>query len=139
MDQPDTPDTLTQDLTGDARWDAFIEWARLFYQWDRFNEHERDYKLEIAQTMAVVRDILLDGFPNWDDGLKGPRAPSYNLINWRVYSEFRNLLEKDKPLVEGVLREFWRTAGVVSLEDRIRHFEERIVVGPWGGRWRRCS
>ena len=117
---------------GDTRWDALIEWARLFYQWDRFQEAERDYKLEISQTLAGVRDMLLDGFPNWDAGLKGPRSPGYHLINWRVYSAFRNLLDKDKALVGSVLRQFWQPARSATAEERIRQFEERIAVGPSG-------
>ena len=129
-------DTSIQDSIGnppgDTRWDVFIEWARLFYQWDGFHDAEREYKLEIAQNLASVRDMLLDGFPNWDAGLKGPRSPGYNLINWRVYSAFRNLLDKDRALVGDVLRQFWRSAGIATSEDRIRQFEERIAVGPRG-------
>ena len=117
---------------GDTRWDALIEWARLFYQWDRFQEAERDYKLEIAQTLGSVRDMLLDGFPNWDAGLRGPRSPGYHLINWRVYSAFRNLLDKDKVLVGNVLKEFWQPLRNITAEERIRQFEERMAVGPNG-------
>ena len=54
------------------------------------------------------------------------------MVNWRVYSAFRNLLDKDKALVGGVLREFWESAGRLTPEDRIRQFEERIAVGPSG-------
>ncbi len=129
-------DPAIQDLLGnppgDTRWDALIEWARLFYLWDRFQETERDYKLEIAYTLSSVRDMLLDGFPNWDAGLKGPRSPGYHLINWRVYSAFRNLLDKDKPLVGSVLQRFWEVSGRLTSEERIRQFEERIAVGPGG-------
>ena len=117
---------------GDTRWDALIEWARLFYQWEGFQDAERNYKLEISQTLAGVRDMLLDGFPNWDSGLKGPRSPGYHLVNWRVYSAFRNLLDKDKELVGDVLRQFWHAADSVASEDRVRQFEERIAVGPRG-------
>ena len=117
---------------GDTRWDALIEWARLFYQWDGFQEAERDYKMEIAHTLSSVRDMLLDGFPNWDAGLKGPRSPGYHLVNWRVYSAFRNLLDKDKPLVGNVLRQFWEATGRATSEERIKQFEERIAVGPSG-------
>ena len=128
-------DSPTHDLpapVSDTRWDALIEWARLFYQWEGFNNAERNYKLEIAQTLAGVRDMLLDGFPNWDSGLKGPRSPGYHLLNWRVYSAFRNLLDKDREIVGDVLRQFWRSEGSVSPEDRVRQFEERISVGPRG-------
>ena len=129
-------DPATNDIfgspPGDTRWDALIEWARLFYQWDRFLETERDYKVEIAHTLSGVRDMLLDGFPNWDAGLKGPRSPGYHLINWRVYSAFRNLLDKDKPLVGSVLRQFWESTGRLTAEERVRQFEERIAVGPGG-------
>ena len=129
-------DTPIQDVawnpSADTRWDLFIEWARLFYQWDGFHEAERNYKLEIAQTLSSVRDMLLDGFPNWEAGLKGPRSPGYHLVNWRIYSAFRNLLDKDKPHVASVLRQFWQSYGVAQPEDRIRQFEERIAVGPRG-------
>ena len=120
------------DPPADTRWDVFIEWARLFYQWDGFHDAERNYKLEIAQNLSSVRDMLLDGFPNWEAGLKGPRSPGYHLVNWRVYSAFRNLLDKDKTHVGNVLGRFWQSAGVASPEDRIRQFEERIAVGPSG-------
>ena len=127
-------DTPIQDVfgnpPGDTRWDALIEWARLFYQWDRFQEAERDYKLEIAHTLSSVRDMLLDGFPNWDAGLKGPRSPGYHMVNWRVYSAFRNLLDKDKPFVGNVLRQFWEATGRLTADERIKQFEERIAVGP---------
>ena len=129
-------DSTIQDIfgnpPGDTRWDALIEWARLFYQWDRFQETERDYKLQIAHTLSSVRDLLLDGFPNWDAGLKGPRSPGYHLVNWRVYSAFRNLLDKDKALVGNVLRQFWQASGRTTAEERIKQFEERIAVGPRG-------
>ena len=133
---PDMQDASIRDIIGnppgDTRWDVFIEWAKLFYQWDGFHDAEREYKLEISQNLSSVRDMLLDGFPNWDAGLKGPRSPGYNLINWRVYSAFRNLLDKDRALVGDVLRQFWRSSGIATPEDRIRQFEERIAVGPRG-------
>ena len=129
----DTPiEDIAWNPPADTRWDAFIEWARLFYQWDGFHEAERNYKLEIAHTLSSVRDMLLDGFPNWEAGLKGPRSPGYHLVNWRVYSAFRNLLDKDKTHVGNVLRRFWQTAAAASPEERIRQFEERIAVGPRG-------
>ena len=131
MQNPETQDIFGSP-PGDTRWDALIEWTRMFYMWDRFQEAERDYKMEIAHTLSSVRDMLLDGFPNWDAGLKGPRSPGYHMVNWRVYSAFRNLLDKDKVLVGSVLREFWESAGRMTPEERIRQFEERIAVGPSG-------
>ena len=131
MQNPATQDNFGSP-PGDTRWDALIEWARLFYLWDRFQETERDYKMEIAHTLSSVRDMLLDGFPNWDAGLKGPRSPGYHMVNWRVYSAFRNLLDKDKPLVGSVLQQFWESTGRMTPEERIRQFEERIAVGPGG-------
>ena len=129
----DTPITdAVGNPPGDTRWDVFIEWARLFYQWDGFHDAEREYKLEISQNLAGVRDMLLDGFPNWEAGLKGPRSPGYKVINWRVYSAFRNRLDEDRALVADVLRQFWRTANVATLEERIRRFDEGISVGPRG-------
>ena len=117
---------------GDTRWDTLIEWAKLFYQWEGFQDAERNYKFEVSQTLASVRDMLLDGFPNWDSGLKGPRSPGYHLVNWRVYSAFRNLLDKDRELVGDVLRRFWSSSETSAPEDRVRQFEERIAVGPRG-------
>ena len=58
-----------------------------------------------------------------------PRLPLGQLAGlFRI----RNLLEKDKIHVGNVLRQFWQSHGVTPAEDRIRQFEERIVVGPRG-------
>ena len=42
-------------------WDAFVRWARKFYEWDGFEENERDYKLEVAARLESAKDALLAG------------------------------------------------------------------------------
>ena len=44
------------------KWDEFIKWARLFYEWDGFDSSARDYKLEIADNIRKVREAGADTF-----------------------------------------------------------------------------
>ena len=37
-----------------------MRWARKFYEWDGFDENERNYKLEIAARLEEARDALLE-------------------------------------------------------------------------------
>ena len=63
-----------------ARWDTFIEWARRFYEWERFDEEERDYKLEIAANLKAAKDSLLESSPDWGEKLEAAFGPPNNLV-----------------------------------------------------------
>lgn len=44
-----------------TRWAAFVDWGDRLYKESRFDEEEREYKLQIAANLAIARRQLLDG------------------------------------------------------------------------------
>ena len=111
-----------------ARWDAFVEWARRFYEHPRFDDHERNYKLEIAEAVAEAREAFLRDSPDWRDKLLAAvNHPANNLTargNWRYGLDFRNWLDSDEQAVREALHCVW-DADDAALQDRAAGFTER--------------
>ena len=121
------------EFTGnDNLWDAFIHWAKLFYEWELFDEHERDYKLEVGERLAAVKQALRDGNADWEDMLRKTfAAPDSYLRDWRTNNM---LLSLDPPRLEVALRRIWGLDGPTlirpsALEERVQVFQE---LGPFG-------
>ena len=108
-----------------ARWDAFIGWAKWFYERPEFDEEERDYKLEAGKKLAAVKEAVKNGSPGWDDLLKESFISS-NLTGWRIHQPF---LDLESSRIEDALRRIWGMDALASLEDRVRSFQE---LGPFG-------
>ena len=114
------------------QWDAFIHWARLFYEREDFNEYERDYKLLVGERLAAVKQALRDGNVDWEDMLRKTfAAPDSYLRDWRTNNL---LLSLDPPRLEEALRRIWGLDGPTfirpsGLEERVRVFQE---LGPFG-------
>ena len=134
---PDMQNPATQDIfgnpPGDTRWDALIEWARLFYQWDRFQEAERDYKMEISHTLGQCSGYAARRISQL--GCRAQGAP----LPWLPHGQLAGVFSVQELAGQGqaagrnrVLRLFWESSGRLTPEERIREFEERIAVGPAG-------
>ena len=112
-----------------AHWDAFISWAKLFYEWELFDEHERDYKLEVAATLAAVQQDFRNRSPDWEDGLKkvliSPLAN--NLTRWSVNDYF---IKMDLPQKEEDLDMIWGMVPTASIEERVQRFQEVVPGSP---------
>jgi hypothetical protein len=100
------------------RWDQFIKWARLLYEWDGFDSTERDYKLEVADNIRQVRDSIFNRedidpkapspeFPLFLGHLKKAFGPPNNLTPWRIHSRFLSLAEDDPLQMTSMLSSFW--------------------------------
>ena len=119
-----TPDT--------ARWDAFVDWARRFYEWEGFAEAERDYKLELGAALAEARVAFLSDSPDWLDKLRKvlghPGVPIFRIMIFRVLS----LLQSDPAMVAGALRHVWAKGDSVpdELRERVRGFAESLSGAP---------
>ncbi len=123
-------EALLEVLLGEARWDEFIDWAKRFYEWEQFDEHERDYKLRVGERLDTAKQALLNGSSNWQDLLRMVfRAPDSYLRDWRVNDAF---LKLDGPLMEEALLKIWGQDIFDSLADRMRGFQELSQVGPPG-------
>ncbi len=118
-------------------WDAFISWAKLFYEWELFDEGERDYKLEVGANLAVVKEAFAGRSPNWKDRLEqAMRDPdATNLLDWRTSDAF---LALDQSLQEEALNRTWGMDGSNSLEERVRNFDE-VAVAPFRAGGQRTS
>ena len=119
----------------DIRWDAFVGWAKRFYQWELFDEYEREYKLEVGESLTAVKEAFLGQSPDWADGLKRAllNTKASNLLDWRSADDF---LKSDQPGPEEALHRIWGMGGATSLEERVRRFDE---VAPFTAGGRRTS
>ena len=107
---------------GYDRWDAFIGWAKWFYEWEQFDARERDYKLQVGKKLAAVKQALRDGNPDWENLLRTTfRDPNNYLRDWRTNNMLLNL---DTPQIEKALLRIWGVDSHESLEDRVRGFHE---------------
>ena len=109
-------------------WDAFIDWAKRFYEWEPFDAAEREYKLEIGKDLASVKQGLLNGDLEWEGQLlKTLRSPdANNLVYWSTNDTF---LKTDRMQKERSLRRIWGLDDSTSLEVQVRGFQELAPVG----------
>ena len=125
--EPYTPDA--------ARWDAFVGWARRFYEWEDFAERERDYKLEIGAALAEARRAFLSDSPDWGERLAAAvEHPRNNLThggNWRLAAAFLDLVRSDNPRFHEGLRHLWGTTDLTA-QERVRGFVESAAETPLG-------
>lgn len=113
------------------KWGEFISWARRFYDLESFDEDERNYKLEIAETLQEVREVLLGGGP-WLPVLRRAFGPPNNITSWRTHNAFLKWAGTRPEDAAAALQALWGTEGGVA--DRLRAFLERVpsseVAGP---------
>ena len=109
-----------------ARWDTFIKWARRFYEWEHFDEQERNYKLKIAANLKAAKDALMGHRPDWGDKLRAAFGPPNNLTSWRVHAIFLDLLNSNREGLEETLRRLWETEADATPQERARGFADRL-------------
>jgi len=112
------------------RWDAFMEWAQRFHEWDGFAEAERNYKLELGTALAEAREAFLSDRPDWRDMLRkvvgSPYVPVFRIMIFR----FIDLLQSDPAMVADGLRSVWATGDSVPARERVRGFVESLSSAP---------
>ena len=123
-----TTDWYTPDREG---WDAFVKWARRFYEWEHFAE-QRDYKLEYGKRLAEARDAFLAGNENWSAMLR--RAVTAGAVPHSRFAAIRfvQLLNTQPAMVAEALRHVWARADIVPDEahERVRGFIESLTDAP---------
>ena len=136
---PHTPDAVTGSaepyVPDAARWDAFVEWARRFYEWEGFDEAERNYKLEIGEALAAARQAFLNDSPDWVEQLQNAVKHRDNNLthggNWRLGGDFLDLVESDSPLLREGLHRLWGITDTTA-QERVRGFVESVTETPLG-------
>ena len=118
--EPYTPDA--------ERWDAFVEWARRFYEWEDFAERERYYKLDAGQQLAGARESFLKDTPEWRSELR--EAVGHPLfLYWGMAATFRDFMESNESGSADALRSIW-AEGDAAPRERVGAFAE--VMGDAG-------
>lgn len=98
-------------LTTDAmKWDAFIGWASKLYAHPAFDERERNYKIEIAENVARLRDGLRAGAEDWLPLLKAAFGKPNNLTDWRANDKFSKWAVADPAAAAQSLLALWNDA-----------------------------
>ena len=112
---------------GDGQWDAFIGWASRFFEWELFDEMERNNKMAVGKKLAAVKQALQDDRPDWENLLRSTLRDRDSLgRDWRTNESF---LKLDTSFIEGALRRIWAVGSVDTLEERVHGFQE---FGPFG-------
>ena len=125
-------DTYTPDA---ARWDVFVAWGRLFFEWADFEEAERNYKIELGKALAEARQAFVDNASNWpalvEQAVKHPQNNLTGGGNWRLQRHFLDLLSDDAQLIANALESVWTKADARD-RDRVHGFVEAVTPGKLG-------
>jgi MoxR-like ATPase len=93
-----------------SRWDQFVFWAKKAIEWSGFDEHERDYKLEIGRALAEARQAIETD--QWLSLLRQAFThPKNNLTNWMAHDTFLRWCAEDPEAARQALRSLWRGEG----------------------------
>ncbi len=120
-------------LTGSTPgpWGAFIDRARAYVDTGRLEEDELNYKLEIAEKLAAVREAVLVAKDGWASDVmdaqrnRGGQHGRGNLLNWRALQSLEQWFEESPDDALKALQGIW-TKDDVTIGQRIRGFTERL-------------
>ncbi len=90
------------------QWDVFIEWARKFYEYGRFEELERHYKLEVAEQLTQVAAAIRQGNEDWLPQLK--KCFTYkknNITAWQASDGFVKWCQTHPTVARDAIRDLW--------------------------------
>lgn len=113
-----------------TRWTAFVDWGARLYRESRFDEAEREYKLQIAANLAVARTQLLQR-QEWFHALKGAFGPPNNLTHWRTHDDFLGWCQQDGAAAADALGSIWssETSPALALARFDRKLPRTVIQG----------
>jgi hypothetical protein len=106
-----------------ARWSAFVDWGARLYKESRFDENEREYKLQIAANVALARRQLLEA-QEWFDALKRAFGPPNNLTHWRTHDDFLGWCKQNPAAAADALESVWSSETSVAVA--LARFDRRV-------------
>ena len=103
-------------------WDQLARWVRKVVAAPDFDQHERDYKLELAENLAGVRTEMTSG-ADWREAFS-KAVRSTNLLNWRQWEQIDAWSDEDTAAAGEALALLWDPAR--PLAERITGFGENL-------------
>lgn len=122
-------------------WDQFIHWARRFVEHPDFDKEERDYKLDIAQSLLMARSAVEAEAGDWLHSLRDVfNMKSNNLTSWRAHGDFIEWCRDHPTDAIAAMRELWSED--YGMNEAVRSFSNlfpRETLGGTGTRTRLIS
>lgn len=103
---------------GQQPWDAFVYWAKRFYELPYFDDAERNYKLRVVLNLEQAKDALTADSGDWLAALRKAFGPPSNITSWRANGTFLNWCMDHGDVARSALAIIWD----VDNENRIRDF-----------------
>ena len=75
------------------KWDEYVARAQKYFDTGLLDSEENDYKIKLGHEIAVARQAVIDGEPEWASLLK-KGLPSGNPITWRTKADFSDWLSE---------------------------------------------
>jgi 5-methylcytosine-specific restriction enzyme B len=108
-----------------SRWEEAVHWAIRLFQWPRFDEEERTYKLEVAAKIAEARNAVLADDENWLGALRSAFTHRRNnLTSWQAHDKFLRWCTDNPQAARDALLTIWRADGTAGVS--IRPFLEAL-------------
>ena len=102
------------------KWDEYVARAQKYFNTGLLHSEENDYKIELGREIAVARQAVIDGEPEWASLLK-KGLPSGNPITWRTKADFSDWLDESPDSALEALQLIW-AEDTSSITARIRAF-----------------
>ncbi len=104
-------------------WDDFIRRAKEYFNAERHEEEEIDYKLKVGQEFGEARELVLCASDKWGDAIR--RANPRNLLYFVNRSKFVAWTGNEPSAALNALQALWTTNGQ-RLAERITTFCEKF-------------
>jgi 5-methylcytosine-specific restriction protein B len=114
------------------QWDEFMHWARRFYGWGRFDEEEREYKLDLAGRLCEVRKNLDEDPARWRALLKDAFGGPNNLVTHYTHRPFQEWCRTEPDRAARALQALWEPSRI-ALEGMYAFldiFPKNLARGP---------
>lgn len=100
---------------GQTRWDRFLYWSQRFYEWEEFDETERDYKLTVAGRLEDAKRRMEESDPSWLDALNvAVTSKPNNLTSWRATQPFLSWCKAEPEHARLAFKSLWSADSPVS-------------------------
>ena len=112
--------------------DAFMQWASELSSSIDWVAEEREYKIELAASLAVTRQKFSAGEPEWLDQLLGNLSRG-NLLDWRFLGKLKSFVLEHSEDLRSAVEALWAsaptTAALTPFVEEIREAGPELTPG----------